>query len=167
MFKSSNGTVSNFKGETFITWNSHWIAENKAVVAKATNSSKNLTTSSLRFTITASGKNQVVLKSANISVNSNYDTTNAKLSVYRNSIGASNLVWNIDNTSWTINFLQNNTIDAGSTNTYIIVVEWATVWNNSPDWTVSLTDLQIQSWSSSYRIRDYQNLGELPITETR
>jgi hypothetical protein len=32
-----------------------------AIVAKATNSSKLLTTSALRFTVTASGKDQVIL----------------------------------------------------------------------------------------------------------
>jgi hypothetical protein len=60
------------------------------------------------------------------------------------------------------------TTDAGSTNTYIVIVDWVVAWANTPDWSVSLTDLEVvAAGSTSYFISKYQNLGELPITETR
>jgi hypothetical protein len=44
--------------------NTHAIAEDVAVVAKATNSSKEIASSALRFSVTASGKNGVTLSGA-------------------------------------------------------------------------------------------------------
>jgi hypothetical protein len=63
-----------------------------------------------------------------------------------------------------VNFTNNKNVDAGSTNTYIIAIEWAVFeWSGTPDWSVSLTDLE----TTTYKISQYQNLGELPITENR
>jgi hypothetical protein len=102
--------------------------------------------------------------------------------IYKNSISDTNLLWSgsvaslqsatgnasgAPTITFDANGGTNNSTDAGSTNTYIIVFDWATAWNNSPDWTVSLTDLQIETSAGFYSISKYQNLGELPITETR
>jgi len=62
-FKSSNGNEYTLYGPT-VNSNNHLINENLAVVAKSTNSSKLITTSALRFTITASGKDQITLSGA-------------------------------------------------------------------------------------------------------
>jgi hypothetical protein len=71
------------------------IADNKAVIAKATNSSKNLTTSALRFTVTASGKDSVILSGATVTLSSNYGfsgTSTGTIKIYKNSISNDNLV---------------------------------------------------------------------------
>jgi hypothetical protein len=70
-FRGSNGRLDGFPIVT-VDSNKHAIADNKAVIAKALNSSKDIRTSALRFTITASGKDSVVLSGATINVLSNY-----------------------------------------------------------------------------------------------
>jgi hypothetical protein len=117
------------------------------------------------------------LSGATVSVTSNYSFTGSPVTVkiYKNSVADSNLVWsgtqiNSGNsiTSQLFNLSQNNTVDAGSTNTYIIVLEWAIYdWSGTPDWNVYLNDLEIIRWSGYYKISNYQNLGELPISESR
>jgi len=89
--KASNGTLSAFVG-TNVTSNTHAIEENMAVVAKATNSSKDLSTSALRFTVTASGKTGVTLSGATFdNVLSGY-TGATMLTVYKDSISSANIV---------------------------------------------------------------------------
>ncbi|MDR1988442.1 MAG: hypothetical protein LBQ24_07135 [Candidatus Peribacteria bacterium] len=44
----------------------------------------------MRFTVTASGKNQVVLSGATVKVSSNYTTTSAHIRIYKNSISDDN-----------------------------------------------------------------------------
>jgi uncharacterized protein (DUF2345 family) len=64
-------------------------------VAKASNSSKNITSSAVRFTITASGKDQVVLTGATVTLTSNYafsGTSTGTIKIYKNSVSDSNLV---------------------------------------------------------------------------
>jgi hypothetical protein len=112
-------------------------------------------------------------------LSSNYGfsgTSTGTIKIYKNSISNDNLVWSgadivsgtsVSNQPIVVSW-SNSSIDAGSTNTYIIVVEWA-VYSGSgtPDWSISLTDLKIESGAATYNISQYQNLGELPITETR
>jgi len=64
--RSTNGTVLNMDTTVASTVASatHLVAENKAVVAKATNSSKDIQTRALVFTVTASGKDSVTLTGA-------------------------------------------------------------------------------------------------------
>jgi hypothetical protein len=77
-----------------VTSNAHAIAENVAIFAKATNSSKELTTSALRFTVTASGKNNVSLSTLSLGGKlSGYDVAGASVKVYKDSISSSNLAF--------------------------------------------------------------------------
>lgn len=65
--KATNGKTIAMIGSN-VASNVHMIDENKAVVAKASNSSKLLINSALRFTVTASGKDQVTLSGANLTL---------------------------------------------------------------------------------------------------
>jgi hypothetical protein len=101
---------------------------------------------------------------------SNYSWTT--VAVYKDSVNSTNLVFSgaITNGNGAVTLSGatiNNTIDAGSTNTYVVVVSDA-LYNAgwTPDWSVSLTDLAIGR-NATYNISQYQNLGELPLTETR
>ncbi len=88
--KATNGTITALAGSD-IVGNTHKILENSAVIAKGTNSSKDLVTSALRFTVTAAGKDNVTLNSATFAnIFSGYTLTNAKVTVYKDSISASN-----------------------------------------------------------------------------
>lgn len=51
--------------DTNVKSNTHFVAENVLVVAKSTNNNKSLSTSAMVFTVTASGKDSVSLKSFN------------------------------------------------------------------------------------------------------
>lgn len=87
--KASNGDISAMVGAATVASNSHLIDENKAVVAKATNSSKNVTTSALRFSVTASGKDSVTLTQADFAnLFAGYTTGAAKIVIYKDTISA-------------------------------------------------------------------------------
>ena len=165
--KSTNGTITTMIGASVLS-NVHAIEENKGVVAKATNSSKQITTSALRFTVTASGKDSVTLDSATFAnLFAGYTTGSAKIVVYKNSISAPNKLGETvaGTVTGAVALSGLNTVDAGSTNTYIVVVEGILVDGtaNSQDWTVSLSDLTISGVSAN----TYDNLGDFPITETK
>jgi hypothetical protein len=160
-----------------LAWNQHWIAENKAVVAKASNSSKEITSSALRFTVTASGKDSVTLSGTSLDVSlSGYTGSAVTVNLYKGSATTSNLVWStgliLGTTTTTValsSLVSNNTIDAGNTNTFIVTVEWILPdsGSNNQWWTVKLNDLAIQAGSSVYNVSAYQNLGDLPLSETK
>ncbi|MDD3145219.1 MAG: S-layer homology domain-containing protein [Candidatus Gracilibacteria bacterium] len=163
--KSTNGTVVNM--DTTVTAsvasNVHAIEENKAVVAKASNSSKDLSTSALRFTVTASGKDSVTLNSATFdNVLSGY-TGATTLTVYKDTVSVSNIV-GTGSVTGPVTFTGNKTVDAGSTNTYIVVIDGTIDANaNTPSWTVRLTNVLVGSINANA----YTNMGEFPITETK
>lgn len=165
--KSTNGSTIAMVGAN-VTGNTHLVNEDKAVVAKATNSSKNLTTSALRFTVTASGKDSVTLTGATFTnLLSGYTTGSGKLVVYKDSISSGNKLGetSVGTVSGAVTFNANNTVDNGSTNTYIVVLEGVVVDgdSNSQDWSVSLSNVFFDGiWADSY-----DNLGDFPITETK
>lgn len=165
--RSTNGSTIAMVGAN-VTWNTHLVNEDKAVVAKATNSSKNLTTSALRFTVTASGKDSVTLTGATFTnLLSGYTTGSGKLVVYKDSISSGNKLGetSVGTVSGAVTFNANNTVDNGSTNTYIVVLEGVVVdgGSNSQDWSVSLSNVFFDGiWADSY-----DNLGDFPITETK
>lgn len=166
--KGSNGAVKAALG-SIVTSNTHLVAENKAVVAKSSNSSKDLNTSALRFSVTASGKDQVTLSGASFdNVLSGY-TGSAKLVVYKDTISAANKVGELVASTGLVTFTANQTVDAGSTNNYIVVVEGVIIDSNAntPSWTVRLSDLEVVSGSALISANDYNNMGEFPLTETK
>ena len=59
----------------------------------------------------------------------------------------------------------NNTVDAGSSVTYIVVLDGALInsSSNTQDWSVSLTDVLFGGLNAS----SYDNAGAFPITETK
>ncbi|MDR0771934.1 MAG: hypothetical protein LBF15_02540 [Candidatus Peribacteria bacterium] len=74
-FRGTNGQLYGLTGVTAnISGNPHAVSDNRAVVAKASNPSKEITSSALRFTVTASGRDAVVLSGASLDVSlSGYD----------------------------------------------------------------------------------------------
>lgn len=116
--KSSNGTVVPVDGAGNLVANTHAIAENTMVVAKAaTNPSKAIASSALRFTVTASGKDSISLTAITTAVSQfGYVVGAAALDdgdmvLYRDSVSTLNEV--------TLGGA-NSTVDAGSTVTFIV-----------------------------------------------
>lgn len=171
--RGSNGTIKAIDASSVnVASNLHLVAENKAVIAKSSNSSKNLTTSALRFTVTASGKDSVVLSGATFSnLFSGYTTGSGKIVVYKDSISSNNKLGEtaVGTTTGNVTFTAQNTVDAGSTNAYIVVLEGVVAQSgaNTLDWQVSLSNLNIVSGSATISANQYNNMGEFPLTETR
>ncbi len=169
--RASNGRVVLATGNS-VASNLHLVAENKAVVAKSSNASKNLTTSALRFSVTASGKDNVVLSGATFSnLFSGYETATGKIVVYKDSISSNNKLGEtaLGTTTGNVVFTAQNTVDAGSTNNYIVVLEGVVAQSgaNTLDWQVSLSNLEVVSGNVTINANAYNNMGEFPITETR
>jgi hypothetical protein len=69
------------------------IVNTAVFVSKVENDSKNLFTEALKFSVTAFGNNGATLAGATFRNSfSGYDTTNASLKVYKNSIANRNLL---------------------------------------------------------------------------
>lgn len=170
---ATNGTDYTLTGAV-VTSRTHAVAENTAVVAKATNSSKELTSSALRFTVTAAGKDFVTLSGASLDIKlSTSYATGAVVKIYKNSVSESNNLngaggnfGTTDNNGAVVAtkaFTANNTVDAGSTTTYIVVVE-ATSNDASKDaWTIKLTNVDF----GAFQANAYDNVGQFPITEVK
>ena len=172
--KSSNGSIVAATGGPLAS-NTHATSQNTMTVQKADNSSKLLTTSALRFSVTAAGKNSVILTGLNFTNALAGYTGSMKLVVYKNSIAAGNKagetsvgaagVTPTGVVALTANNGVNSTVDAGSTVTYIVTIEGALVnsTSNSQDWSVSLSDVYFGGFAAS----TYNNVGAFPITETK
>ena len=167
--KASNGTTKDIS--TSISSKAHGTAENTIVVAKTANPSKLLTTSALRFTVTAAGKNSVTITGVDLTtLLAGYDTSATTVKIYKNSVSAANLAGHTSTTgaatiALTDNGGINSTVDAGNTVTYIVALE-GTVINSqsySQDWSVSLTNVEFAGLNASA----YYNVGSFPITETK
>lgn len=162
--KSTNGSV------IAVTWSPvdsrvHGTSENTMVVTKATNSSKLLTTSALRFTVAAAGKDSVTLTGLNFNNQLAGYTGTVKVIVYKNSVSTANKAWELNASTGLVPLNANNTVDAGSSVTYIVVLDGALInsSSNTQDWSVSLTDVLFGGLSAS----SYDNAGAFPITETK
>jgi hypothetical protein len=160
---------SAWTAETKVASRTHMVAENTIVLAKSENPSKLLTTSALRFTVTAAGKNSVTLNSINFNnLLAGYDTTNTRLTVYKDSIAPGNIAYQASNNTivWSVALTANNTVDAGSTVTYIVALE-NTVINpalQNQDWSVSITNLV---FDTTLNANLYNNVAQLPMTEVK
>jgi hypothetical protein len=123
----------------------------------------------LKFSVSAFGKDWITLTKATFNNRfSWYDTTNAKLSVYKNSPTYANLLGStaLGVVTWDVIFTQNNLIDSWYVNTYVVIVEWIVYDSNArnQDWVVSMTDLITDSWIHFW---DYANTGDFPLTEVK
>lgn len=151
--KGSNGVVRSVETDSVdVDSNTHLVAENKAVVAKSSNSSKDISTSALRFSVTASGKDQVTLSGAMFDNQlSGYTGSSVMVEVYKDTISSSNLLGSGSTSNVggavTVAFNANQTVDAGSTNNYIVVVKGVVIDSNAntPAWTIRLSDLEVVS----------------------
>jgi hypothetical protein len=162
--KATNGTTKDI--DTNLSSNTHAIAQNTLVVAKAANSSKLLTTSALRFTVTAAGKNSITLSGVVLNNSIAGYTGTATLAVYKDSVSAGNKAGSLDAKTGTVSFTANQTVDAGNTVTYIVAVEGLTSDASVPgnqDWSVSLTDVLFGSSSAAA----FDNVASFPITEVK
>jgi hypothetical protein len=135
--------------------------------SKVQNPNKNLITWALTFNVTAFGNNGATLAKATFNnIFSGYDMTNASLKVYRNTIANRNLLGStaIGTVTWDVIFTDNNIIDAGNTNTYVVVVDGATLdpAARSQSWIISMLDLVTDS---GIHLGDFTNTWDFPITE--
>jgi hypothetical protein len=145
------------------------IVNNSVIIQKAENTWKNIMTSALRFNVTAFWKDGITLTKATFkNTFSWYDITNAKLSVYKNSATNFNLLgstslWIV---SWDVILNQNNSIDSGYTNNYVVVIDGITYDSNAKnqDWVISMTDLET---STGIHLSDYANTWEFPFVEVK
>ena len=167
--RGSNGSTVT-PSFTALASNSHAIAEDSMVVAKGANGSKNLSTSALRFTVAASGKDSVTLNSIDLTTILAGYTGTANVEVYKSSVTTPNLVGSgnvsIGNDTISISPSANDTVDAGQTVTFIVVVTGLAVDpnSNSQDWSLTLTNLGFNGLDAT----DYDNVGAaLPITESK
>lgn len=161
--KGSNGLATSATGT--VTSKTHATAENTLVIAKAANTSKLLTTSALRFTVTAAGKDTITLSRVDFSNAVAGYTGTIVLKVYKNSVSSANIAGTLNAKTGLVTLTANNTVDAGNTVTYIVVLDGAIIdsTSNSQDWSVSLTNVQVGTMNANA----YDNVASFPITETK
>ena len=166
--KASNGTTKNI--DTNITSKAHATAENTLVIAKAANVSKDITSSALRFTVTAAGKDKVVLTGLNVTSQLSAYTGYTTVRVYKDSIDTANLAFegNIGASQTLAPVLANakTSVDAQSTATYIVVVENA-IGDGSAgnkDWSIKLNNV---TFSDTLSASTYKNVASFPIVEVK
>ncbi|MEI6672486.1 MAG: S-layer homology domain-containing protein [bacterium] len=162
--KATNGSVVNPAAFTTIASRTHAINENTLVIAKAANTSKLLTTSALRFTATAAGKNSVTLNSVSLTNLLAGYTGTANVVIYKDSVSTANIAGSGASSTITLN--ANNTVDAGNTVTYIVAVEGVVVDSSkySQDWSVALTNVL---FNTSLNANLFNNVASFPITEVK
>ena len=159
--RATNGTVVNFAAApATIVAATHTITENTMVVAKAANPSKAIASSALRFTVTANWKNAVKLDALTV-VLSQFGyviwanpVVSADYKLYRGSVTTANEV--------TLGGV-NASVDAGSTETFIVAFPGAIINSANPDWSVSVTAATFNSIAVGW----FQNVGEFPMTEVK
>jgi hypothetical protein len=169
--KGSNGNTLAVTGSN-VAGNNHAISENIATLAMLANPSKALTTSALRFSVTAAGKDSVLLTGLRFTNALAGYTGTILVTVYKTSIAGTNVAGQAALTNgvaqtivMTGNGGLNSSIDAGSTVNYIVAIEGALVdpVSNSQDWSVTLND----AFFGGIGAASYTNLGALPFTSTK
>ena len=125
------------------------------VVAKLDNPNKSIEGSAIRFSVTAAGKNSVVMKSISHTLAS-AGYASGVFNLYRDSVSTANIV------DFTGNV--NNTIDVGTTATFIIAYPGMVMTQTSPDRSVSLTDLGFDVAPS---VAVFSNVGNFPMVDRK
>lgn len=161
---SSNGSDKTVDAN--VISNTHAVAENVLVVAKDANANKSLSSSALVFTVTASGKDSVTLSGFTIDTTPVGYTSTGTVEIYKDTYSAGNkLNTTVSGNVVTIASAGNNTVDAGSTVKFIVVLNGA-VKNSSANtisYEVKLSDIQTSTVSS---LKAYNNAGAFPFVET-
>lgn len=170
--KSSNGTTVNVTGGPVVS-NTHALDLNTVVVTQLDNAAtKSLQTNALRFSVYATGKNSITLTGLTFNNSLTQYTGNAQLIVYKDVMDANHIAGSsaagaglaATTIALTGNNSINSTIDAGTTATYIVVFQGATLnGNNADSWTVSLTKVYFGGYDASA----YANIGSFPITQSK
>jgi len=153
----------------------HRIEQNMAVLAKEINTSANLATSALRFSVSVTGKNQVTVKNITLNTSISNYTGATDITVYKDFINAASIVGTYSGTTlngnWiVIQFTANNIVNAGIVNHYIVVVNWAVInWLSPATWSISMTDATINLGGTNWDISlsTYSNMATLPITQIK
>lgn len=152
--RASNGTTVG--SATTGVANAHKVFDKSITVTRLDNTTtKSLTTSALRFSVKANGKDVtlanigVALSSAGYTGTAGWDTAK----IYKNSVSTANLV------------TSSTTVDAGATVTFIVAFPDAIVkeGSSSQDWNVSLTGMTV----NNVQVSPYYNVAEFPITERK
>ena len=167
--KSSNGTFKNITSSALASI-SHMIKENAIVVTKLTNTNKELGSSALVFTVKASGVTSTVLTGLSVKISTAGYSGDAVI-VYKNSVNSSNIAFasasyvNGANATWTTYNAGNATIDAGTTITYIVVLDNARGDGTTAtqSWTARLSDVNFGDILGS----TYTNVGAFPMTDVK
>lgn len=167
--KGSNGNTIAVAGND-VTCNTMAIADSIIKIAQAANTSKDLGSSALKFTVTALGKNSTIMTGLTTYVSVAGLSGNA-VKVYKGDTTASNMLafsgvfTNATNTVLGIYNTGNATIDVGTPVTYTIVLDGAigNGTNATQDWTVRLADIAFTGYLAS----TYNNLGSFPMTSVK
>lgn len=136
----SNGALVAMTGSV-VAGASHDVAQNTFKVTLGTPTSKDIATDAMEFTVNAFGKNSVTLSGATFNnILSGY-TGSTVLTVVRKSDNA--VVGSANATTGVVTFTANNSIDAGTSATYVVKLVGTVVNGSSTSqgWTVSLTNL--------------------------
>lgn len=173
--KGTNGLAIAAAGSD-VASRTHAVSQNVFTLAKASNSNKAITTSALRFTVTAAGKDNILLTGVTLNNALAGYTGTVVVKVYKSSIssvneaGTFNWNWATSNGAdivvpMTSNSNVNSIIDAGSTVEYIVALEGTLVnsASTSTDWNVTLKNL----YFGGLQATSYNNLGTLPMTEVK
>jgi len=122
-----------------------------AVIAKTVNTSADLPTSALRFSVNATGLDSVTLTGITLNTSISNYTGATDITVYKDTV--SNVVGVLTGTTATLNgsnivvpFTANNIVNAGTTSNYYIVINGATLNGNvTASWTVSIQDVTVNA----------------------
>jgi hypothetical protein len=166
--KGSNGSTIAMSGVNVASL-SHDIAQNTFKLAAAANASKELRTSAIRFTVTAAGKNNVTLTGITLNnLLSGYNTAAGQVKIYKGDL--STLVGStaLGTVTGPVLLNTNNTVDAGTTATFIVAVEGVTATGTTQDWSVSLTGLNVDTGVFGVDAANYpNNVDSLPLTSVK
>ncbi len=153
--RASNGLTAGSLNASSLVANAHKVLDRTIVVAKLDNPNKSLTTSAMRFSVTANGKDVNLSGVTAILTAAGYDGVGSDLTVklYKNTVSAANEVTGP------------TTIDAGTTVTFIVAVPGALInsTSSSQDWIITLSAINIDSLN----VAPYTNVGEFPMTERK
>lgn len=144
---------------------SHDIATNTFKVTQMIPTSKNITTDAMEFMVTAFGQNLITLSGATFNnILSGY-TGSTTLTIVRKSDNAT--VGTATGSTGVVSFTANNTVDAGTSATYIVKIVGAVMdgsFPGTPDWSVSLTSLTAGTLDATHYPK---NTDTFPLTSVK
>ena len=165
--KGSNGNTIAIGGTDVIN-STHAIADSTITIVQALNPNKEIGSSALRFTVTAQGKNSVLLTGLTAYLATAGYSGNM-VQVYKDSVTSANLAFSGAYTNGATTLALYNTgkatVDVGTPVTYIMVLDSAigNGTNATQSWTAKLTDANFAGYLAS----TYNNVATFPLTEVK